>query len=232
MLAAGFDETTETAFHWRDMYDRLRVNREWTPRELYRIARSYLEEYAEDEGLDQLVLDPMPPVPQLHTKPTPDILEVAIALSRQLAAAYAAARRSERRSKSPAWMSPDAIGSLDELEFAVEPACSCIVLKGWIATPDPIEPPRAIYAIFSGRVVPLARVSRPDVAATYGSQVLDATGFADEISVEDFDPGTYDFHVAAEDAAGRLHVLRPGAVFDVMRPRPGMTLARFQADIP
>jgi len=232
MLAAGFDESTETAYHWRDMYRRLLANRTWTPNELYRIARTYLEENAAHEGLDQLVLDPVPPVPQRHTKPMPDVLDVAIALSRQLAIAYAGARRAERSATSVWEHLPVAAGSLDALEFVVEPACSRIETRGWIAPQNPLRAPRGIYALVAGRTVPLDRVPRPDVAAGHGSAELEATGFAGEIAVEEIAEGRHDVHIAAEDAAGVLHVLKPGAVFDVVRPRAGLTLARFHANLP
>ena len=90
LLAKGYDEESGIAFQWRKLYYRLLADHCWTSDDLYRFALDYLVE--ENCGCAELRCAPLLPVARRHTGPVPDLLDVALRFSRQLALAYAEAR--------------------------------------------------------------------------------------------------------------------------------------------
>ncbi|MFY9780692.1 MAG: glycosyltransferase family 2 protein [Candidatus Baltobacteraceae bacterium] len=246
LLAAGYDEKKGLAFHWRDLYLRLVSGEKWTRDDLPRIARDYLGKPATDteSGAQQLVFDPLPVVPQRCTGDPPELIEVAFSLTRQLATAYSEARRATAAASSILWpTASEAIGSIDLLDFVdvtrrnakagdvpIVPSGSRLIVKGWIAIPDPLEAPHRIYAMFPGRTIELPCLSRPDVAEAFECEALDASGFYGEISLDGFEEGAYQLHMAAQNAAGCWYVLRSGAAFDVVPSSLAFAGTRLEPD--
>lgn len=87
-LASGFDREGEIAYQWRQLYDRLMRDPHWSSDDLLGIAWHYLDD---DTADPELILDPIPPVACRYPPSIPDLLTAAMAYTRQLAGAYAAA---------------------------------------------------------------------------------------------------------------------------------------------
>ncbi len=90
MVANGYGDQTGFAYQWRVVYRRLLAGVRWTARDLHRIALDYLSE--EPERSVELAYDPLSPVERRHTGPTPELIEVALTFSRQIASAFAESR--------------------------------------------------------------------------------------------------------------------------------------------
>jgi hypothetical protein len=85
-LAMGFSEQDGLAYQWLRLNERLLNSPRWDASEFFRFAWHYLDE---EEERPELVLDPLPPVELRYQRESPELLALAIRLTRQLALAYA-----------------------------------------------------------------------------------------------------------------------------------------------
>jgi len=80
----------EWAQQWRRIYERMRQSINWSNDEFLSIGLKYFD--AEEEGVPELVFDPLPPVKKIYPESSAELLDIAIRYPREIAIAYARLR--------------------------------------------------------------------------------------------------------------------------------------------
>jgi len=80
----------EWAKQWRQIYERLQQSANWSKDEFLSIGLKYFD--ADEEGVPELVLDPLPPVKKIYPESNAELLDIAIRYPREIAIAYARLR--------------------------------------------------------------------------------------------------------------------------------------------